>query len=212
VNLLSTLARAPLWSQPAWAIAADLIVALSLLTVGAAIVMDFMSYHRQRGRDVVSSDRSLVETGSMTAFFIVYYLVIRFRVLEVPVGGTLRAAMIVLGLVLMVAGVAINVDGRLALGSNWANQIKIYEGHTLKTAGPYSVVRHPLYASLIEIFVGGALVYSNVLALALTLGVFVPMMRVRAGKEEALLEEAFGAEYEEYQKRTGMLFPRLRRH
>jgi len=70
------------------------------------------------------------------------------------------------------------------------------------------VVRHPLYASLIWMFLGGALIYANVAALVLTLGVFVPMMYVRARKEDALLREAFGTTFEAYERSTGMLFPR----
>jgi protein-S-isoprenylcysteine O-methyltransferase Ste14 len=148
----------------------------------------------------------------MTAFFVVYYLVVRFRLLEVATPSAIRTAMIVGGLVLIVAGVVLNVWGRVKLESNWANQIKIYEGHTLKTTGPYAVVRHPLYASLIWMFVGGSLVYSNVLALALTCAVFVPMMVVRAKKEEVLLSETFGAKHDEYRRRAGMLFPTPWRH
>jgi protein-S-isoprenylcysteine O-methyltransferase Ste14 len=211
MNLRDTLATSPLWAQPPLAVVANLVVFIALVVVAGAIIVDFVHYHRQRGRDVVNSDRSLVETGSMTTFFIVYYLVIRFRVLEVGTYGGVRATMIVVGLDLVVAGVALNVWGRVALESNWANQIKIYEGHTLKTRGPYSIVRHPLYASLIWVFVGGSLVYSNALSLVLTLGVFVPMMILRAKKEEALLSDAFGVEHEAYRKRTGMLLPRARR-
>jgi protein-S-isoprenylcysteine O-methyltransferase Ste14 len=210
LSLFDALTHAPLLSQPPLVIATDVVVFVSALVVAAAIVVDFANY-RQQGREVVRGDRSLVETGSMTAFFVVYYLVIRFQVLELPVRGPVRLAMVAGGLLLMVTGVVLNVLGRFRLGANWANQIKIYEGHTLKTTGPYSVVRHPLYASLIEIFVGGSLVYANPLSLVLTLGVFVPMMVVRARKEEALLTETFGAEYREYQKTTGMLLPKLRR-
>jgi protein-S-isoprenylcysteine O-methyltransferase Ste14 len=210
VNLLEVISHAPLLTQPPLAIAVDVIVFVAVLVVTIAIVADFMSYHKQ-SRGVKADDRSLVETGSMTAFFIVYYAAVRFRLLEVPIAGTVRVVMIVVGLLLLIAGVVVNVLGRFALGPNWANQIKIYEGHTLKTTGPYAFVRHPLYASLIAIFVGGSLVYSNALSLALTVGVFVPMMVIRARKEEVLLLKAFSLRYEEYQARTGMLFPRPRR-
>jgi protein-S-isoprenylcysteine O-methyltransferase Ste14 len=208
LSLAETLAKAPLLTQSPLVIAVNAVVFVCVLVVAGAIVIDFARYHRQRGRDVVRSGRSLVETGSMTAFFIVYYLAIRFRVLEIPASGALRTAMISAGLLLLVAGACLNVWGRVKLESNWANQIKIYEGHTLKTSGPYSIVRHPLYASLIWMFVGGSLVYSNPLSLLLTAAVFVPMMVARAKKEEALLSEAFGAQHDEYRGRTGMLFPR----
>jgi len=210
VNLLATLQRAPLFQQPPLAIAINVLVYVCFLLIAFAVVADFRAYYRQN-RDVVRADRSWVETGSMTGFFVVYYLAIRFGLLGVTVSEPWRTVGIVAGLVLMVAGAVFNVAGRLYLKSNWANQIKIYEGHWLVTEGPFAVVRHPLYASLIWMFVGGSLIYANVASLVLTLGVFVPMMYVRASKEDALLAEAFGEQFDAYTCRTGMLFPRAPR-
>jgi protein-S-isoprenylcysteine O-methyltransferase Ste14 len=207
VNLLATLRRAPLFAQRPLAIAINVVVYVCFLLIAFAVLADFRAYYRQN-RDVVRADRSWVETGSMSGFFVIYYLSIRFRLLVVAVPDSWCTAAIVAGLVLMVAGAVFNVLGRVYLKSNWANQIKIYEGHWLVTEGPFAVVRHPLYASLIWMFVGGSLIYANLASLALTLGVFVPMMYVRARKEDALLAEAFGEQYDAYAHRTGMLFPR----
>ena len=207
MNLLATLKRAPLFAQPPMAIAINVVVYVCFLLIVFAVIADFRAYYRQ-SRDVVRADRSWVETGSMTGFFVIYYLAIRLRLLVVAVPDPWRTAAIVAGLVLMVAGAVFNVLGRVYLKSNWANQIKIYEGHWLVTEGPFAVVRHPLYASLICMFVGGSLIYANVASLLLALGIFVPMMYVRARKEDALLEEAFGEQFDAYAHRTGMLFPR----
>jgi protein-S-isoprenylcysteine O-methyltransferase Ste14 len=208
MNPLEGLARSPLWSRPALAVVANVIVVLAFVLVAAAVVVDFRRYHRQ-DRKVVSSDRSFVDTGSMTVFFIAYYLVVRFRLLEAGLPETVRTVLIVAGLALLVVGVAFNIWGRLLLGSRWSNQIMVYADETLLTTGPYAIVRHPLYASLIWIFIGGALIYSNPLSLVLTLAVFVPMMVVRAEKEDAVLLQNFTGEYEKYRSRTGMFFPRV---
>lgn len=209
MNVVDLLKASPLLRQPPLAIAIDLVVFLGFIVVAAAIIIDFKRYYRQPRR-VVGADRSVVETGTMAAFFAVYYLVIRLRWLEVEFGGTLRSVALAVGLALVVAGVAFNVYGRVTLKAGWANQIKVYEGQELSTRGPFAVVRHPLYASLIWIFVGGSLIYANVLSLALTLCVFVPMMWVRARKEDAVLLGSFGEEYKEYKNRTGMFLPRVR--
>lgn len=208
MNALEALRHAPLWSQPPLAIIANLVVSLALVLIAAAVIIDFRNYHRQ-SRKVVGSDRSLVETGSMTAFFLAYYLVIKLRWLEADLPASTRTVMIVAGLALVIAGVVFNIYGRVLLKSSWANQIRIYEGQRLLTSGPFAFVRHPLYASLIWIFVGGSLIYANPLSLLMTLGVFAPMMYVRAKKEDSLLLEAFGEEFEEYRNRTGMFFPRV---
>lgn len=209
MDLLELMRSAPLFRQEPLAIAVNVVVFLAAVVVGLSVVVDFVNYHSQR-RGVQRSARSLVETGSMTAFFVAYYLVVRSRLFEVAADGLPRLCLISLGLAVLVFGAAFNVYGRTELKANWANQIKIYEGHTLVTTGPYAVVRHPLYASLIWMFIAGAVVYSNPTALALTLGVFVPMMYVRAKKEEALLFEAFGKDYAEYRAHTGMFFPKLK--
>lgn len=210
MNVFEFLRQSPLLRQPPLAIAVNVAVYVCFLLIAVAVIADFRAYHRQ-ARGVRLSDRSWVETGSMTAFLVAYYLVVRLRVGEVPVSGAWRGVMIGAGLLLMVIGAVVNVAGRLHLKSNWANQIKIYDGHFLVTTGPYALVRHPLYASLIWMFVGGSLVYSNAAALVLALAVFVPMMRLRAAKEEALLAEAFGEAHETYRRSTGMLFPRIPR-
>lgn len=208
MEVSSLIRRAPLWSQPPLAIVAQVVVFIAFVLVAAAIVIDFRNYHRQ-ARGVERSDRSLVETGSMTLFFLAYYAVIRLGWLTVSMPRGARTAMVLVGTVVVAVGAAFNIYGRIALKSGWANQIKVYEGHELITTGPYALVRHPLYASLIWAFLGGALIYSNALALVMTLVIFVPMMYVRARKEEALLTQSFAEEYATYRGKTGMFLPRL---
>lgn len=99
--------------------------------------------------------------------------------------------------------------GRFRLGSNWANQVKIYKNQTLVTHGPYGFVRHPLYASLILMFYGGCLVYPNYLAFLANTLIFIPFMYYRAKQEEILLSKTF-KEYKKYQKEVGMLFPKIK--
>lgn len=208
MNLLDTLKDAPLLSQPPLAIAANVVTFLAFLLVGAAVVADFRAYHHQ-AKQVEKSDRSFVETGSMTAFFVLYYIVLKLQLIVFEVTGPAREVMVIVGLLVIVIGAAFNIWGRVVLKSRWANQIKIYEGHTLATTGPYAIVRHPLYASLIWMCVGGSMVYSNVVSLVLTFSVFVPMMYVRGKKEDALLLEAFGEQFVRYRAKTGMFFPRV---
>lgn len=208
MDVVEAIRRAPLWSQPPLAIVADVVVFVAFVLVAAAIVIDFRRYHRQ-SRGVERSDRSLVETGSMALFFLAYYAVMKLGWLIVPLPRGVRTPMVLAGIVVVVAGAAFNIYGRIALKAGWANQIKVYEGHELITSGPYALVRHPLYASLIWTFLGGALIYSNALALFMTLAVFVPMMYVRARKEEALLTQSFAEKYTTYRDHTGMFLPRL---
>jgi protein-S-isoprenylcysteine O-methyltransferase Ste14 len=75
--------------------------------------------------------------------------------------------------------------------------------------GMFRLVRHPLYASLIWMFLGASLAYLNWVALSITLLIFLPAMAWRASQEEQLLAQSFPA-YAAYRRRTGMFFPKLR--
>lgn len=181
--------------------------ALATFAIFAAITVNFFNT-RQSGR-VARAKKSPVATFSMTLFFVGFYLLIRLRVGELssltrPVRGTLALA----GTVLVLGGCAVNLLGRARLGANWADQVTIYESQTLVTEGVFGWVRHPLYASLVWMFAGAALVFANGAAFLANLLIFLPALIYRARQEEAFLAERF-PEYGIYRRRVGMLVPRL---
>lgn len=189
-------------------LAVVVVIGLCVLAVFTAVLIDFAEYHgRPRAKTV---RRSIVDTASMTAFFIGLYALIRLRIMELHIPWpAARITMVVAGLVVIVLGCWVNIAGRLRLGRNWANQVTIYDDQKLVTAGVYGFVRHPLYASLVWMFYGACLVYANLSAVLATTLVFVPFMYYRAGQEEALLEKEFPG-YPAYRSRVGMFFPKWR--
>ena len=185
------------------------LVQLCVLAILLAVAIDFLLYQR---RPNVKRDRpALVRTSTMILFFVIYYLVIRLQwgvlVIAIP---ALARGLDMAGLAFLLGGAAFNIFGRFYLSRNWGDNIKIYTDHFLVTTGPYRLVRHPLYASLMWMFGGGALVYRNYLALLLDVLVFVPMMTWRARQEEQMLIKEF-PDYAAYSSRTGMFFPKLGR-
>lgn len=152
--------------------------------------------------------KSIVETGTMTLFFFLFYALIRLKVGVLAINNiSIRLFFIVLGLFMIVAGCYVNVRGRLVLGKNWANQIKIYDGHTMVNVDVFCLVRHPLYVSLMMMFYGATLVYFNYAAFLANTFIFIPFMYYRAKQEEELLENQFD-DYANYKKETGMFFPK----
>jgi len=77
------------------------------------------------------------------------------------------------------------------------------------SGGPYAYVRHPMYLGYIFELSGLVLSSFSLGMLAAAAG-FLGLMVMRARLEEARLIEACPA-YRDYMKRTGFLFPRLRR-
>jgi protein-S-isoprenylcysteine O-methyltransferase Ste14 len=187
-------------------IIADVIIGICLLALFISIIINFSESSNKRAK---REKRSIVETGSMSFFFIVFYLLIRFKIGEISVDQNIRFWLIVIGLTMVVSGCIINIFGRFNLGKNWANQVKIYDDQTFIRTGVYGLVRHPLYASLILMFYGACLAYPNYLAFLANTLIFIPFMYYRAKQEETLLTKTFKA-YTKYQQEVGMFFPRIR--
>jgi protein-S-isoprenylcysteine O-methyltransferase Ste14 len=185
---------------------ASIIIGICLFALFTSILINFTEPKNKR---VKRQKKSLVETGTMTLFFLAFYSLIRFRIGEITIiNPTLQLILIILGLLMIVFGCFFNILGRFNLGKNWANQVKIYDNQNLITTGTYSIVRHPLYASLMLMFYGACLVYPNYLAFLANTFIFIPFMYYRAKQEEKLLSKTF-KEYEIYKKKVGMFFPKL---
>ncbi len=124
--------------------------------------------------------------------------------------ATLNTVANIIGQGIFWSGVALAVWSREALGRHWAHaaEYQIVPGQELVTRGPYRWVRHPMYTALLMMFTGVQVILASwLVVLSLPLyGVMVWQGR----KEEALLKKAFGDTYKEYQRRTGMIWPRLR--
>ena len=95
------------------------------------------------------------------------------------------------------------------LGKNWSPVLGIKEEHTLVTTGIYKYVRHPMYTAHLLWAVAQILILHNWIAGYSFIVVMVPHILLRVKKEEALLIEQFGQEYDDYKKSTGMIFPRI---
>jgi protein-S-isoprenylcysteine O-methyltransferase Ste14 len=112
------------------------------------------------------------------------------------------------GLILTILGLAFAAWARDVLGRNWSGRVIIQVDHQLITAGPYAYVRHPLYTGLLAALTGTTLVsgdYGSLLGLFLAVNIF----RLKAQREEQLLEAEFGAGYAVYRAHTGGILPRI---
>jgi protein-S-isoprenylcysteine O-methyltransferase Ste14 len=182
----------------------DLITAACILTLMLAVVCNFLNTQTPRE---FKERRSPVATASMTAFFILLYFTIRFRWTAPELSGWI--AFRSFGLALMLFGAAFNVWGRFYLKENWSDHVRIYDDQTLITTGPYRIVRHPLYASLIWMFYGAAIAYLNPLAALENTFIFIPAMIYRSNLEENELRKTFSDPFSAYWKTTGRFFPRI---
>lgn len=186
---------------------ANTIVICCLFLILVAVLIDFSEFQK---RDQIRKEKkSVVETGTMFLFFLFFYYLIRFRIGQIYITSDFfRVFLIVLGTLILIVGCWVNLKGRISLGKNWSNQIKIYKDHFLVTDGAYRIVRHPLYASIIWMFFGASLIYKNYLSFLANIFIFIPFMYYRAKQEENLLKKEF-KNYKNYQLKVGMFFPKI---
>lgn len=112
-------------------------------------------------------------------------------------------------IVVTLAGLVFAVWARVYLGRNWSSAPTIKEHHELIRSGPYRLVRHPIYTGILMAMAGTFLANGKVRgALAVVLIWFAWLVKSRM--EEQFMRRTFGAEYAEYCRTTGALFPRIR--
>jgi len=176
------------------------------LVLFTAIVINFVETKTERS---FLEAKNIVTTFTMTLFFISFYVVLKLNFLRTPIfSHTTETIVAILSTMVVVLGTIVNILGRVRLNSNWGDHIKIYDDHTLVTIGVYSIVRHPLYASLIWIFFALSIMVQNIPAFLMNVFIFVPFMYYRAKSEENLLLQKF-KEYKKYRLKTPMFFPKL---
>jgi protein-S-isoprenylcysteine O-methyltransferase Ste14 len=119
-----------------------------------------------------------------------------------PPSGTSAVA----GAALTIAGILLAIWARFYLGGNWSAAVAIKDRHTLVRTGPYSVVRHPIYAALLLAMFGTALVLGE-------LGGFLSVILAFAGwnakarLEEYFLLAQFGEAYRSYRRQVKAMIP-----
>jgi len=208
MNVIDTLIELSKTHLGIFQIIATGIIIFCALAIFSSILINFIEANKVKEK---RKKKSIVETGSMLLFFLIFYFFIRFNIGSFEINSIfLRIFLIIIGLFIIILGCFFNIQGRLALGKNWANQIKIYDNHTLITKGVYGFVRHPLYASLIWMFYGACLIYLNYAAFLSNTFIFIPFMYYRAKQEEKFLSEEF-KNYEKYKLNVGIFFPRLKK-
>jgi protein-S-isoprenylcysteine O-methyltransferase Ste14 len=111
------------------------------------------------------------------------------------------------GVALLAMGLSLAVWARVVLGRNWGMPMSVKEEPELVTAGPYHLVRHPIYSGLLLGLIGTAL--ATDLLWLLALAVIAPYFLYSARVEERRMSAAFPQAYPRYMQRTKMFIPHV---
>ena len=114
------------------------------------------------------------------------------------------------GLLLEVLAIAIAWTAVKHLGKQFRLNAGLYEDHELVRTGPYGIVRHPIYSSLLAILLSTILLLTPWRWAAVSLVLFVVGTEIRVRTEDKLLASRFGREFAEYRKKVPAYVPFVR--
>ncbi len=191
---------------------------LFLTLLGAVIAMRiyFMIQVRQAGERVMPDRDAVRREGRVTfaARVVLFFLLMAFLVLyiinvpwlallSVPIPSWLRWTGYLLGL----ASLVLWMWAQTALGKQWSPQLQRREQHHLVTSGPYKLIRHPIYTAMFGFATSLALLTANWVFIGLAVLVIFGLI-ARVPKEEQMMIDEFGEQYEYYIDHTGAFFPK----
>jgi protein-S-isoprenylcysteine O-methyltransferase Ste14 len=143
-----------------------------------------------------------------------WLVVMQFALMSVvvasgPLWGRIATSPLLLagGAVLIFVGGYFGIGGLQALGRNRTVFPKPRADGELVQGGVFKFVRHPLYASLIHLGLGWALLWQSWITAAVSL-VMTAQLYQKSLREEAWLREKF-PDYAAYAKRVKRFIPRL---
>ncbi len=116
--------------------------------------------------------------------------------------------LILIGLSLTLAGLLFTVWARAYLGRNWSAAVELKRDHELVRAGPYALVRHPIYSGCLLALFGCALFGDQPRALIGFAIVFLAIAH-KVRMEEKILSAHFGTDYQHYRASVRALVPHL---
>jgi protein-S-isoprenylcysteine O-methyltransferase Ste14 len=98
----------------------------------------------------------------------------------------------------------------LELGKDFRIRAVVTEEQHLASSGPYALVRHPIYLSVLLFLIATALYAATWTGIAISAAIMIFALELRIVSEEFLLAKQFGPRFEEYRRRTRAYIPYVR--
>lgn len=96
------------------------------------------------------------------------------------------------------------------LGKQFRVRAGLYADHELVRTGPYGLVRHPIYASILAILLSTLLLLTRWKWVAISLALFAAGTEIRVHVEDGLLSSRFGQDFEDYRRQVRAYVPFVR--
>jgi len=178
-------------------------IELAALWIAWAYPYAFRAPHVQKRESITVAGPTRIGLALETASVVMALL---------PGAATPRTSPLAL-LAAFVAGIAGAVLAWTAvqhLGRQFRVHAGLYVDHELVSSGPYSIVRHPIYASVLALLVTTIILRTSWKMAVAALVVFVIGTEIRVKSEEKLLASRFGPKFFAYKKRVFAYVPFIR--
>jgi protein-S-isoprenylcysteine O-methyltransferase Ste14 len=182
-----------------------LVVVVGWFSLGLVFVF---SRQGSRKRNIQRAPSSLLGLG-LQGLGLAIVFACRRKSLEQDFSTTsgLEWGLLLFGIFLLLASVVLMNRAFRALGEQWSLTARILEDHNLITAGPYGLVRHPIYTALLGMLVGSGVLVTDWKWGVAGLMIYWVGTVIRIQHEEKLLRETFGQAYLNYSSQVPALLP-----
>jgi protein-S-isoprenylcysteine O-methyltransferase Ste14 len=120
------------------------------------------------------------------------------------------AAVEVVAIVFGILAVALSWSGVHSLGKQLRVQAGLYADHELIRSGPYRIVRHPIYAGMLAMYLATALIRSPWIPAAIGFVLMIAGTEIRVHIEDGLLASRFGERFRQFKASTPAYVPFVR--
>ncbi len=117
--------------------------------------------------------------------------------------------MFVPGAIMMAIGLWLFWRSHADLGLSWSVTLELNDKHHLVTNGVYRFIRHPMYCAFFLLAFGQACLLPNWIAGCSSIISFAALYALRLPREEAMMTQCFGEQYQRYMQVTGRIIPKL---
>ena len=117
---------------------------------------------------------------------------------------------VVLSVLFVLAASILSWSSVRALGRHLRLDAALLAEHQLVRSGPYRILRHPIYTSMLSMLLATGLALSHLHILLLAAMLLVVGTEIRIRSEDKLLASRFGDQFREYERTVSAYIPFLR--
>jgi protein-S-isoprenylcysteine O-methyltransferase Ste14 len=164
----------------------------------------FLAPHYQKRPSVTASAPTL---AGLLLEGLAIFTAFAFRL---PPAAQPGAARVAISLVFGALAAVLSWTSVRHLGRQFRIRAGLYDDHELVRSGPYAVVRHPIYASILCVLLCTLLLLTPWQWWLVSLALYVAGTEIRVHTEDRLLASRFPDEFREYRKKVSAYLPFVR--